>query len=680
MGGQRSVFSLQPSLTSSQSGLDHYALTPYFRRVVSHPPTADFLDLQSALAGRYSLERELGRGGMGIVFLARDVALDRPVAIKLLPPALATTPDHRARFLREARTAAALSHPNIVPIHLVEERDGLVYFVMAFVDGESLGDRVRRAGPIKPAEVARIVQEVGWALGYAHARGVIHRDVKPDNILLDRGSGRAMVTDFGIARVVTTQTSSSAQGEVLGTLQYMSPEQASADAIIDGRADLYSLGVTAFFALTGRLPFEAPNPAALLAMHVTAPAPPVRSVAAYVPAKLAEAVDRCLAKDPDARFENGEALAAAIADAQVTRKEVAPSVREFLSVAKSTAVQTVVLAVFWYALSEEATAVRGNLGPLYLMLFALTIAFFARPLHAARAVVRAGMNELDVAAAAALGATVRDANVDFEADRARKVGERMSRWPVRVAIFAVAALTPVYAFPSMLRQLLMAGSSAVHRLATGSVMLVAFAELALLVALAVAPRWVTSVFTRGTPENAGFLRQLWSGRVARWFFRIAGIGLAPRAAAPPVETAHTELLLGRAAESLFGQLPAASRSRLGDVVDVVRGLERAASALRDRRDALDASLADLGPASGSDRQRQLAADLQSARMAAEERLGTAVTALENLRLDLLRARSGLAAPDELTAALDEARALGVAVDAELQGRREVEKIVGPRRE
>ena len=147
-----------------------------------HAP--EFFALQSAVAGRYSLVAEIGRGGMGIVFAARDVALDRPVAIKLLPPSLASSDDARRRFLREARTAASLSHPHIVPIHAVEERDGLVFFVMSLVDGESLGARVRRLGPLPPCEAMRVVQEVAWALGHAHARGIVHRDVKPDNILL----------------------------------------------------------------------------------------------------------------------------------------------------------------------------------------------------------------------------------------------------------------------------------------------------------------------------------------------------------------------------------------------------------------------------------------------------------------------------------------------------------------
>src|SRR5688572_29511451 len=245
----------------------------------------EFASLQRTVAGRFSLVREIGRGGMGIVFLARDVALDRPVAIKLLPPELAREGSFRDRFLQEARMAASLAHPHIVPIHSVEARDDVVFFVMAYVEGESLGERVRRRGPLNASDASRITQEVAWALAHAHARGIVHHDVKPDNILIDRESGRVMVTDFGIARVL----SSDAAPPTAGTLHYLSPEQMLGQPV-DGRCDLYSLGVTAWHALTGSYPFDAPTVTMLLVRQSTEQAAPLRTVAPSVPERFARAI------------------------------------------------------------------------------------------------------------------------------------------------------------------------------------------------------------------------------------------------------------------------------------------------------------------------------------------------------------------------------------------------------
>ena len=180
---------------------------------------------------------------MGIVYLAREVQLDRLVAIKVLPGPLAERPDIRERFLREARMAASLSHPHIVPIYRVGEAGGFVFFAMAYVHGETLGDRLRTRGPLAAAAATRLLREVAWALSYAHERGIVHRDVKPDNILIEAETGRALVTDFGIARGAE-ETQLSDPGRVMGTAHFMSPEQAANDSL-DGRSDLYSPGVVA---------------------------------------------------------------------------------------------------------------------------------------------------------------------------------------------------------------------------------------------------------------------------------------------------------------------------------------------------------------------------------------------------------------------------------------------------
>src|SRR2546422_4554424 len=225
-----------------------------------------FLDFQAALVGRYSLERELGRGGMGVVYLAREVRLDRPVAIKLLPPSKASDPKLRERFLREARTAAKLSHPNIISIHAVEEIGEFVFFAMSYIEGETLTERVRRRGPLAPSEASRVLRDVAWALAYAHGQGVIHRDVKPDNILLESG-GRVLVADFGIASVVAGAGGLTSE-EVVGTPAFMSPEQALGE-VVDARSDLYSLGLVGFFALSGTLPFEGEKATEVLAKQVT---------------------------------------------------------------------------------------------------------------------------------------------------------------------------------------------------------------------------------------------------------------------------------------------------------------------------------------------------------------------------------------------------------------------------
>ena len=291
----------------------------------------EFLLLQAQVAGRYSIIRELGRGGMGVVFLAREVALDRLVAIKLLPPSLAARAEFRDNFLREARTAAQLSHPHIVSIYAVESGGDVVYFVMEYVEGETLGQRLRQIGALPADDALRITQEIAWALAHAHARGVIHRDVKPDNILLEEGSDRAIVTDFGIARAGEASGNTPASG--MGTLHYMSPEQALG-ASADVRADVYALGVTAFHAVTGRRPFEGYEGAALLAQQSRGDPPPVSVLAPVAPARFAAAIDRAIAAAPEQRWPSVEQMAQELAAARALVPALPVPLRAFGRIAR----------------------------------------------------------------------------------------------------------------------------------------------------------------------------------------------------------------------------------------------------------------------------------------------------------------------------------------------------------
>ncbi len=266
-----------------------------------------------ALAPDFRIMGELGRGGMGIVYLALDVNLDREVAIKVLPLHLANQSDVRERFLREARTAAKLTHPNIVPVYRADEMGGVPFFVMRHVDGESLADRLAAQGPVDPRKAARLLQHVSDALDYAHARGVIHRDIKPENILLERGSDSPAVSDFGIARLLEAAPST-ATGQVLGTVHYMSPEQVLGERV-DGRSDIYSLGVVAYKTVTGQLPFDGKTATAVLVEHVTKGAPSVKSASPNVPDQFATVIDRCLSKDPTDRYQTAGELSSAFDEA-----------------------------------------------------------------------------------------------------------------------------------------------------------------------------------------------------------------------------------------------------------------------------------------------------------------------------------------------------------------------------
>ncbi len=264
--------------------------------------------LRDATLGEYEVLGELGRGGMATVYLAHDIALDRKVAIKFMSPTLMAGEGMAERFKREARTAGQLSHPHIIPIYAVREHGELLYFVMKFIAGRSLDSIIREVGPLPIPMVQTILQQVGSALGYAHRRGVIHRDVKPANVMLD-SDGWAVVTDFGIAKVSETQ-GLTVTGATVGTPSYMSPEQCAAKELT-GASDQYSLGVVAYEMLSGKLPFVAESVMAVMYAHFNEPPPPVALSRTDCPPALAEAVMRMLEKDPSHRFPSMEAATAA---------------------------------------------------------------------------------------------------------------------------------------------------------------------------------------------------------------------------------------------------------------------------------------------------------------------------------------------------------------------------------
>ena len=268
--------------------------------------------LESALGQQYEIVRQLGRGGMGAVYLARERSLERFVAIKVLRPDLADAPDARERFRREARIAAQLSHPGILPLHTFGEVGGLWYFVMAYVRGVSLAERLRVESRLPSGEAHRILTELADALECAHRNGVIHRDIKPGNILLDDESGRAMLADFGVAKIKESGDSLTMTGMIVGTPNYMSPEQALGSHDVDERSDLYSLGAVGYTMLAGREPFAEVRPEEVVSWRVSHDPAALQSVAPSVPKELANVVMRALRRDRTARWPNARSFREAL--------------------------------------------------------------------------------------------------------------------------------------------------------------------------------------------------------------------------------------------------------------------------------------------------------------------------------------------------------------------------------
>ena len=629
-------------------------------------PSQEFLDLQAALAGEYSLRRELGRGGMGIVYLARDVQLDRDVAIKVLPSHLAASPAFRERFLREARTAAGLSHPNIVPIHRVGESGGFVFFVMSYVEGETLGERLRTKGPLPPAEAARVLREVAWALAYAHGRGIVHRDVKPDNILLEEGTGRALVTDFGIAQRDDTAGPDTDPGRIMGTAQFMSPEQAAGQPI-DGRSDIYALGVVGYLAVSGRLPFEAPNVPALLVCQATEPAPGVLGAAPGLPPALATAIDRCLARDPAARFRDGEAVAEALAPTPDPRPTLPPTLRAWLGARNP----LLVPYLGWSSLFSVLTA-----GNLYAYLthnrgstvwdVALLATFASAPLvpivgyhlNQARRQFRAGYTIADLRAALDVGR------------RERAETEALARDDEESVIHRVLRLATVGSATWLGVTFVLLTQGVIHENRTPIVWI--FAPVFTTMGLGAASNALGVQFIPDRIRawwQTGIRDRLWNSRLGAWLARRLGAPERSRAVGGGVFRA-TEMALGVAASELFAALPRAYRDQLDELPALVEALEARAAEARAEIDVVAA----LAASSSGD-----AEVLAARRDRAAAHLAESVAALERIRLDLLRLHAGASDLAPLTTLIDAAREIGDDMSRLADAQREVNDAVGRHR-
>ena len=678
---------------------------------------ADFVAFQRALAGEYSLERELGRGGMGIVYLARDVQLDRKVAIKVLPASLASRADLRERFLREARTAAGLSHPNIVPIHRVGEAGEFVFFVMAYIDGESLGQRLRDHGPLTPAAAAKLLREVAWALAYAHGRGVVHRDVKPDNILIERETGRALVSDFGIAQVATiaalgdgTHGSVTEPGQIMGTAHFMSPEQAANDPI-DGRSDLYALGVVGFLALSGRLPFHASSVPALIAKQLTELPPPMAEAAPAVPERLARAIDRCLRKDRDERFASGESLAEALEPANVVQRQLPTPLKVWLQaqnplrgvyIAWSGLFGLIGTAEVIELLTSSIPSYGGRDNPAVAFGFALLPIVPMAIFHMRQTyrVLRTGYSLSDMRYALSRWRAERKEELSFELE------EKLAL-PLRVLRVATYASIP--AFAAWVAGCIATGvfGPGVHEVpewagtATGVLFFAIPATFVASTALGVPllPKRLSTAISLGTLRT-----RFWNSRMGAWTAKL--LGSKRRGIPDQLVDRPTEMVLGLAASELFAALPKGYRDQLHELPEVVQRLESRATTLRKRIEetaAIVARARDERPASAllgtadptsaasgataggandavTARQTSAIERLVASHDHLKRDLARTVATLESIRLDLLRVHGGANDLEPLTTLLDAAgnveRELGFLIDAQA----EVGGVATPRRD
>ena len=607
-----------------------------------------FIAFQDALAGRYSIDRELGRGGMGIVYLAREVHLDRMVAIKLLPPERSADPTLRDRFLREARTAAKLSHPNIIPIHSVEDVSGFVFFVMAFVDGETLTSRVRTRGPMSAAEGTRVIREVSWALAYAHGQGLVHRDVKPDNILIEAGTGRVLVADFGIASVAGADS----DGPVSGTPEFMSPE-AVLGKPVDARSDLYALGATAYYAFSGRLPIEGKTPTEVLAKHVSDAPTPLATHGLTVPRKVGALVDRCLAKDPEHRPDSAMTLAEQLGAAVQQRRELPPALRAFIKrTCRMNGTGTVIVSV---ALMPIATGVSLEFSPiagLAAFMFGIVGLPFTYMVRSARQLMTFGFAHQDLEAAF---------RSEAEHEREERVDQiKPNAFVDRFASsFArIGAACFVIANAGMLT---MAGSDirVFNFMALPLIMLSTFSLFGTIAAIGL-------LQSRGHVDTE-FWGGLWTSRFGKAAFKVAQKLLGKKPIVAAVTHRATELSLGLAAEQLFDSLPRETRRELAALPDIMRRLQEDAQLLRKKHNELNDAVSSSSPGTTE------YVKVREIRDEMHAKLTETIAALETIRLNLLRLHAGSGSVQGLTTHLNLASQVSASVERLVAAHEEVDR-------
>jgi len=545
-----------------------------------------------------------------------------------------------------------------------------VFFAMAYVAGETLTERIQRRGPLGPSDAGRVLREVAWALAYAHSQGVVHRDVKPDNIMLEEATGRALVADFGIAGLVRGAAGLDG-GEVIGTPEFMSPEQALGEHV-DARSDLYALGVVGYFALSGKLPFEASKASEVLAKQITEPAPKLASIAAGVPRRLAQAIDRCLEKDPLSRPQKGEELAEQLGLALEQRRELPVGLRVFVKRnARLGGVGGLIYVFsipFMMGFISSVFGWRGGDAALWTFVAAVTVVPLGILAGRARRFLASGFGpeELAVAFRAELEQG-REERI-FEYGRGPSLYERVLRLLgiggiLLGGVSGYVILTAPYPGPSAwLAQVF--GWSLSTGLLTGFLALVRL--------------------QRRIDLDTRIWSWLWQGPIGRLLFGVARVFLGTKSLPPPATHRPTELALAMAAEQLFEELPRETRQQLRELPDIVRRLEQDAQKMRQRLEELNDALGGMGdeaPGKGGDaalgtRHDRIVADLETERNLVHTRLADAVKALETIRLNLLRLRAGSGSVQSLTTDLGLAREVAAEINLLLEGRREIERELG----